>query len=78
MRRKTRLLARLCRIRCHRSSFRVQDDEGRGGPPPRPAAASDLIEVSLARALADATNAGRFDLAEELVGELRARRKACS
>jgi hypothetical protein len=43
---------------------------------PRPAAASDPVEVALARALTEASAAGRFDVVAQLARELEARRAA--
>jgi len=43
---------------------------------PRSAAASDPVEAALAKALTEASEAGRFDVVALLAGELRARRLA--
>jgi hypothetical protein len=43
---------------------------------PPPAAASDPVEAALAKALQEASAAGRFDVVAQLAGELQARREA--
>ncbi len=54
----------------------ARDGAAGGNAPPRSAAASDPVEAALAKALTDASTAGRFDVVAQLAKELEARRLA--
>jgi len=49
--------------------------QSRGNPPP-PDGGQDIVEQALAKALAQAAEAGRFDVVAQLAKELEARRLA--
>jgi hypothetical protein len=54
------------------------NDAGSSPVLPRSAAASDPVEAALAKALSEASAAGRFDVVAQLARELEARRLARS